>query len=171
MHVELHLVHYKNGNTKGDMRLPLSNQLVNKLVHLEQGRATIFPHSKALFCKKRGGPYKSGYFSSHVGDVLTFDGVRFGARGMRHFFATTWRDFIHTSSMHLLEHTIRELEAHASDLMQNSPASWDVAYDEALIVRGAQHSIALWPKFEEFVHAQHMLATSRKEVTPLTLVI
>jgi type IV secretory pathway TrbF-like protein len=71
--------------------------------------------------------------------------------------------------MHLLEHTIRELEAHASDLMQKSPASWDVAYDEAIIVRGSQHSIALWPKFEEYVHAQHMLATSRREVNPLNL--
>lgn len=169
MHVELHLVHYKNESTKGEMRLPLSNKLVTMLVHLEQGRASIFHDSMALFCKKRGGPYQSGYFSTHVGDALTFDGVRLGARGMRHFFATIWRDFIHTSCMHLLEHTIKELEAHASDLMQNTPASWDVAYDEALIVRGAQHSIALWPKFEEFVHAQHMLASSRREVNPLTL--
>lgn len=169
--MELHLVHYKNEKTKGEMRLPLSNKLFTMLVHLEQGRASIFPDTKALFCKKRGGAYESGYFSTIVGDALTFDGVRFGARGMRHFFATIWRDFIHTTSMHLLEHTIRELEAHASDLMQNSPASWDAAYDEALIVRGAQHSIALWPKFEEFVHAQHMLAMSRKDVDPLTLVL
>lgn len=73
--------------------------------------------------------------------------------------------------MHLLGHTIKELEAHASDLMQNSPASWGVAYDESTRVRGAQHSIALWPKFEEFVHAHHVLAMSRKEVDPLTLVL
>ena len=72
-----------------------------------------------------------------MGEALSFDGVRFGARGMRG--------------------------------IQNSNASWDVAYDEALIVRGAQHSIALWPKFEEFVHAQHMLAMSKREVNPLTL--
>lgn len=171
MHVELHLVHYKNENTKGEMRLPLSDKLFAKLVHLEQGRAAIFPHAHALFCKRGGEPYLSGYFSTIVGDALTFDGVRFGARGMRHFFATIWRDFIHTSTMHLLEHTIRELEAHASDLMQNSPASWDVAYDEALVVRGAQHSIALWPKFEEFVCAQHHAIASRKEVSPLDLVL
>lgn len=171
MHVELHLVHYKNGSTKGEMRLPLSNKLATMLVHLEQGRASIFPNSMALFCKRSGGPYKSGYFSTFVGDALTINGVRFGARGMRHFFATIWRDFIHTSTMHLLEHTIREVEAHASDLMQNSPASWDVAYDESIIVRGAQHSIALWPKFEEYVHAHHEMAMSRNEVDPLKLVL
>jgi len=152
--------------TQGEMVPPLSDKLVTMLVHLEQGRASIFHDSMALFCKKREGAYHSGYFSTHVGEALTFDGVRFGARGMRHFFATIWRDFIHTSSMHLLEHTIRELDAHASDLMQNSPASWDVAYDEALIVRGAQHSIALWPKFEQFVHAHHMLAMSGRDVSP-----
>lgn len=110
-------------------------------------------------------------FSTFVGDAYLFNGVRFGVGGMRHFFATIWRDFIHTSSMHLLEHTIKELEAHCSDLMVNSPASWGVAYDEPIIVRGAQHSIALWPKFEEFVHAHHVLSMSRKEVDHLTLVL
>lgn len=123
--------------TQGEMLPPLSDKLVTMLVHLEQGRASIFHDSMALFCKKREGAYHSGYFSTHVGEALTFDGVRFGARGMRG--------------------------------IQNSLASRDVAYDEALIVRGAQHSIALWPKFEQFVHAHHMLAMSGRDVSPLTL--
>lgn len=65
--------------------------------------------------------------------------------------------------------TLGELELGASHFMLNSPIAWDKAYDDTHKNRAIMQTIALWPKFQEFVERSHALKASEEPWDPLSI--
>lgn len=165
---EMVLVHYKNDNLKGPQHVPLAPHLLEMLVLLEQAIHAIFPTSTTLFFMEDGKPYQLPYFSTVVGDYLTFAGVRCTANHWRHVFTTLWRDFLACPTTKLLDYSVQQLEEGAAQLMLNSTEAWNAAYDDTDKVRAILHTMALWPQFQEYVHSMHDAKMSEKAWDPLT---
>lgn len=165
---EMVLIHFKNDTIKGPQHIPLSSQLVEMMVLLEQAVHAVFPTSTALFCMENGQPYQPSYFSTVVGDYLTFQGVRCTANHWRHVFTTLWRDFLACPTTKLLDFTVQQLEEGAAQLMLNSTQAWNAAYDDTDKIRAILHTQALWPKFREYVHNVHAAKMSEEPWDPLT---
>ena len=53
--------------------------------------------------------------------------------------------------------------------MLNSPVAWDKAYDDTNKNRAIMTTMALWPKFMEFVERAHVLKMSEEEWDPLSI--
>lgn len=165
---EMVLVHFKNDAIKGPQHIPLSPQLLEMFVLLEQAVHAVFPRSTTLFFMENGQPYQPSYFSTVVGDYLTFDGVRCTANHWRHVFTTLWRDFLSCPTTRLLDFTVQQLEEGAAQLMLNSTQAWNAAYDDTDKLRAILHTHALWPKFQEYVHNVHDAKMSEQAWDPLT---
>lgn len=166
---EMVLVHFKNDAIKGPQHIPLSPLLLEMMVLLEQAVHAIFPTSATVFCMENGRPYQLAYFSTVVGDYLTFDGVRTTANHWRHVFTTLWRDFLSSPTTKLLDFTVQQLEEGAAQLMLNSTQAWNAAYDDTDKLRAILHTQALWPKFREFVHNVHTAKMSEEPWNPLAI--
>jgi len=165
---ELVMVHFKNDNMKGTQVLPLAHGMVEMFVLLEQATQHCYPGSNTLFHMENGNPYQDEYFSTIVGNLLTFNGVRTTANTWRHKFATMWRDFISSPATHLLDLTVQHLEAGAAQLMLNSTEAWNAAYDDTDKCRAILHTLHLWPQFVDFAHKAHLAKQSEEEFDPLT---
>jgi hypothetical protein len=163
---ELVLVHFKNDNIKGAQHIPLANKMVEMFLLLEQAILNMFPKSSTLFHMGNGNPFQDAYFSTVVGDWLTFVGVRTTANWWRHSFTTLWRDFLSSPTTQLLDYTVQQLEEGAAQFMLNSTNAWNAAYDDTDGCRAILHTLALWDNFAEFVHNTHLL--SEEEWDPLT---
>lgn len=128
----------------------------------------IFPQATTLFYMESGMPYQVAYFSTVVANMLTFDRVRTTANHWRHEFATLWRDFLSSPTTKLMDFTVEQLEQGAAQFMLNSTEAWSAAYDDTDKNRAILHCLALWPKFQEFVHARHEALMSQEPWDPLT---
>ena len=172
-HAELHLVHFKNDSIKGAQRLPLSQSYLGMLALLEQGSAYYSTlggePTTTLFYSLAGCVYAGPYFSTISANLLTFGEVRCTAVDFRHIFATLWKDFIASPTTQLHGLTTQQLEEAAAGLMLNSPAAWAISYDDSTVSRGIHTTLALWPKFQAFVKAQHLDKASEEPWDPLTV--
>ena len=124
-------------------------------------------HSHSLSCMSHCSPFPEPYFSTIVGNALTFMGERSTATYWRHVFVTTWRDFISSPTTKLMDFTVQELEQGAAQFMLNSTQAWNAAYDDTDKARAIMHTLALWPKFHEFVEAQHKARLTEEAWDPL----
>ena len=172
----VHLVHFKNDNSKGLQQLPTSKGTLQVLVLLEQasafmndklpgGVSTLFHYNNG---KSSGKPYLASYFSTVAANQLSNSNVRLTANSFRHYFSTAWRDFISTPSTQLLGFTAQQLENMAASMMLNSPEAWTISYDDSTMARGMHTILALWPKFLTFVHEQHIVKEAEEPWDPLT---
>lgn len=164
-HADLCLVHFKNEALKGEQRLPLSPKLLEVFMLLEQ--AAAFTGARCLFHNTRREAYPGPYFSTVVAGLLTFKQQRCTANTFRHMFTTAWRDFTSSPHTKLLELTVQDLEAATADLMLNSTDAWNATYDDSTRARGMLATLALWPKFQEFVKEQHTDLHSQEPWDPL----
>ncbi len=159
---ELVLLHFKYASTKGVEKLALSPCLAKKFAILEQGRKTLFPNSLNMFTKTDGEMFPAAHMSTKVGNVLTKDlQQRATANTLRHMYASTWLDYIHTMAHAMSNHAIQQLHGAGAAMMQNTPDVWG-SYDDSLMDRYYLSAMAHWPKFKEFVKEQHTKLMSRK---------
>lgn len=169
-HVNLELVHYKNASTKGKITLPMSPRAFKLLTHLEQGREACFPNAPSLFLRKDGNTFSPTHFSMYCANLLTLkEGLHVHATALRHFFSSTFRDFLHSAHANMMEQAMKEMQAFATTLMLNSEGAWDATYDEVSpIAREMSSAMAMWQSFEKFVHEAHAIAKSKKPINPLS---
>lgn len=125
------------------------------------------PTPTTYFWKQLGRtPFSSQYFSQICGNLLTFGSIRLTANQLRHLFVTGWNDFMNDPSTYLAREYINQANLAASALMQNHPNVW-AHYDDSSIDRNVPMSIALWPKFQKFMHEQHLDFAAKKPWNPL----
>jgi hypothetical protein len=168
-HASLMATHFKNDSLKGDQELPLSTSMLKPLTLLERATQASKPNSSLLFCDHLGEPYKGPYFSMVCSKAISVGGIHLTANDVRHMFVTLWRDFLNHPSTKLIDLTIQQMSASAADLMLNTTAAWNLAYDDTTRNRAIHTTLSLWPKFVEFVHEAHLDALSKKEWNPLTI--
>ena len=161
-HAELVLVHFKNDALKGNQLLPLSPGLLEPMALLERAVAAELPATDTLFCLTSGKPYQDAYFSQVCSKALTWPGTRATAGDLRHWFATSWRDFVQSPEAHWHELTAGQLTAAAADQMLNSTKAWDAAYDDTHRARGIYTVQRQWAKFREFVREAHLDKASQQ---------
>lgn len=166
---EMVLVHFKNEAMKGEQHLPIAKALLEPLAMLERARNACFHGSHSLFYNQSGQPYPGPYFSTICSNLLTFNGERATANTFRHMFTTVWRDFTSCPTTTLMGLTIQEVDAAAAELMLNSTEAWNATYDDSNRARGISTTLALWPKFVDFVHEQHKDIASEQAWDPLTI--
>ncbi len=173
-HAEFVCVHYKNSAIKGIQTIPISSQLVEKFVMLEQGAQAVFgdrPHSKVLFCAQDGSTFNPKYWSTAVTNMLAFDGERYTPTAMRHMFATIFRDFMCSPKMRAAVQPNTEGPDGAAAMMLNSTAAWDMAYDDSTYDRHANAILEIYPQFREYVHQVHLVKKSEEPFNPLTMAL
>lgn len=167
------MIHFKNDAIKGAQHLPLAHANLLVVTMLEQaaafygtlpGKQTV----STLFYAHDGSLYKGPYFSTIAATLMSFHGVRATANTFRHLFTTAWRDFIASPTTQLIGLSAKQLEDAAAAMTLNSPDAWNIAYDDSNIARGIHCCLAMWPKFTEYVHQQHLDKVSEEAWDPLT---
>lgn len=113
--------------------------------------------------------YHDPYFSKICSQAISLLDTKIVANDVRHMFVTLWQDFINSPSTKLIDLTRQEMNAYAANLMLNSIAAWDIAYDDSAKNRAFNTTFYLWPKFVEFVRESHLDATSKGEWDPITI--
>lgn len=170
---ELFLVHFKNDAMKGPQHLPLAKENLEVITLLEQATDYLATQCEldvcTLFHGSGGRMYKDAYFSTVGGNLLTIDVEhRVTANTIRHKMCTLFRDWSNHPSAQLRGLTIEQVEVAAADMMLNSTDAWSIAYDDTNRSRATCTIMALWPKFKEFVHQQHLDKVSEEAWDPLT---
>ena len=160
--------HFKNESIKGEQEVPIFPSLLTPLCYLEKAIHSCYPSSKLLFFGTNGLMHKGPYFSYICSKAISLVGVHLTANDIRHMFVTLWRDFVNSPSTTLLDLTINQACASAADLMLNSTTAWTMSYDDTNRSRAIHTTLALWPKFTEFVEQTHLDFISRKEWNPIT---
>lgn len=169
-HASLEATHQKNESIKGPQSIPLSPSLLRPIVMLERAAHAINSRCPTLFFKGDGESYTyPSYFSTIASNAISFEGASLNANDLRHMFATLWRDFINSPTTKLHDLSIEQLNASAADMMLNSTKAWSTSYDDSIRDRAIPTTIALWPKFVEFVRMDHLDKMSIKEWDPLTI--
>ena len=165
-------MHFKNDNIKGPQTIPLAPGTVAVMALLEQAAAFMrrrLPGVSTLFFSHWTGlTFQSSWFCTLAGDLLTMHGARHTAGTFRHFFATTWRDFISNPTTQLMGLTAHQLETVAASMMLTSPTQWSLSYDGSTVARGMQTVLQYWPSFLTFLLHSHLDKVTEQEWDPLT---
>jgi len=168
-HASLNVEHHKNEGIKGKQEIPLSSHLLLPITLLERASHFLFPNSPTLFFGYGGEVYELAYFSSIVKGAISLPNMSLNANDLRHMFVTLWMDFINTPSTNMLNLSISHLNASATSMMLNSTNAWDASYDDSHMDRAMLTTLAMWPKFVEFVKEAHLDKEATKEWDPLTI--
>lgn len=115
--------------------------------------------------------FEQPYFSKITKDAISLPTCTIIANDLRHMFSTLWNDFISSppTSSNILSLTITQLNACASDMMLNSTKAWAASYDDSHRERATTTTLALWPKFVEYVKNDHLDKMSTKGWDPHTI--
>ena len=168
-HATFNVEHHKNEGIKGRQEIPLSSHLLLPITLLERASHFLFPNSPTLFFGYGGEVYEQAYFSLIAKGGISLPHMSLKANDLRHMFVTLWMDFINTPSTHLLNLSISQLNACASNMMLNSTNAWDASYDDSHMDRAMLTTLAMWPKFVEFVREAHFDRASEEAWDPLII--
>lgn len=165
----LKCIHHKNERRDqgGVATLPCAPQLVLPLELLERAAKHIGPQCPTLFQSIHMQPYSEPYFSQVASAALSLGSQHVTATDMRHEFCTAWRDFLDSIQVALLGLGSNLAEAAAASLMGNSPSSWDATYDDNRRLRAMDRIISMYPRFRQFVEAEHAKKKRQRPRNPL----